>query len=292
MDWLQSFHLLAEEGVGIELEEKDVAFSKDECGRCLVGKFFGDKRVNFVGLRNTLTSIWPLKSTVKIRELGINLFQFVFANLEDMKRVVNGRVWTFNQQYLILKEWKESMNVHNEPFNSVQIWVQIWNVPLKWMSKEVGAKIGKLFSKVCEVLIPETGSSRGICIKLLATVNLEKSLLRGANIKLGSEVCWVDFKYEQIAAFYFYYRWVGHSERLCASRGEDLRLNKLKKCQYGEWLKGVGRSSEVKNGGGRFLHNMVHSREEKENEGGIREEGDSVRGMARAAGAKGRLEGH
>lgn len=172
-----------------------MGFSEDECGRCLVGKIFGDKWVNFVGLRNTMTFIWPLKSTVKIWELGINLFQFVFTILEDMRRVVNGRVWTFKQQYLILKEWKESMNAHNESFNSVQIWVRIWNVPLKWMLKEVGAKIGKLFSKVSEVLIPKLGSSRGRCIKILATINLEKPLLRGANIKLGSKICWVDFKY-------------------------------------------------------------------------------------------------
>lgn len=54
----------------------------------------------------------------------------------------------------------------------------------------------------------------------------------------------------------------------------------------------MGRSSEGKNGGGRLIHNMVYSIEEKENERGIGEEGDSVRGMARAAGAKGRLEGH
>lgn len=181
------------------------------------------------------------------------------------------------------------MNVYTGAFNSVQIWVQIWNVPLKWMSKEVGAKIGKLFSKVSEVLIPETGSSRGRCIKILATVYLEKPLLRGANIKLDSEVCWVDFKYEQIAAFCFYCGRVGHSERVCASRGEDLHLNKLKNGQYGEWLKGVGRSSEGKTGGGRLIHNMVHSREEQ-NDGGRGEEGDSVRGIARAAGEKGRLE--
>lgn len=292
MDRLQSFHLSVEEGVGIELEEKDVAFSTDECGRCLVGKIFGEKRVNFVGLRNTMTSIWPLKSTVKIRELGINLFQFVFANLEDMKRVVNGRVWTFNQQYLILKEWKESMNVHTEAFNSVQIWVQMWNVPLKWMSKEVGAKMGKLFSQVSEVLIPETGSSRGRCIKILATVNLEKPLLRGANIKLGSEVCWVDFKYEQIAAFCFYCGRVGYTERVCASRGEDLRLNRLKNGQYGDWLKGVGRSSEGKTGGGRLIHHMVQSREEKENEEEEKRRETLLEGWLGQQGRRGGWRGH
>lgn len=64
------------------------------------------------------------------------------------------------------------------------------------MSKEVGAKIGKLFLKVSEVLIPEAGNRRGRYIKVLVTVNLEKLLLRGANIKLNNVVCWVDFKYE------------------------------------------------------------------------------------------------
>lgn len=88
---------MPEEGEGVELEEVDVVFSKEECGRCLVGKIFGEKRVNFVGLRNTMNSIWTNKSPIKIHELDTNLFQFVFSNQEDMQRVVNGRVWTFNQ---------------------------------------------------------------------------------------------------------------------------------------------------------------------------------------------------
>lgn len=63
MERLQRFRLLPEEVEGVELEEVDVIFSKEECGRCLVGTIFGEKRVNFVGLRNTMTSIWTNKES-------------------------------------------------------------------------------------------------------------------------------------------------------------------------------------------------------------------------------------
>lgn len=128
----------------------------------------------------------------------------------------------FDQQYLILKEWHEGMNLALEIFNSVKIWIQIWNVSHHWMSKEVGLKVGKPFPSVSEVVIPEFGNSRGRHIKLLATNNLDKPLLRGTNIKLNNEVCWVEFKYEQLATLYYYCGKIRHSDRLCLKRGEDL----------------------------------------------------------------------
>lgn len=125
MERLRSFQLSTEEVVGVEIEEVDVVDSKEECNRSLVGKIYGEKRINFVGLRNTMTTIWPAKEPFKVRELGTNLFQFVFSNQEDMRRVINGKTWTFDQYYLILKELREGMNIHTEPFNEVEAWVQI-----------------------------------------------------------------------------------------------------------------------------------------------------------------------
>lgn len=74
MKRLRRFQLSIEKVVGIEIEEVDVKNSKEECSRSLVGKVYGDKRVNFVGLRNTIWVIWPTKEPFKVRELGVNLF--------------------------------------------------------------------------------------------------------------------------------------------------------------------------------------------------------------------------
>lgn len=75
--------------------------------------------------------------------------------------------------------------------------------------------------------IPEFGSSRGIPIKILAIVNLDKPLLREINIKLNDEVCWVDFKYKQLADFCYYGGRIGYSDKICQISREDLRTKRV-----------------------------------------------------------------
>lgn len=116
------------------------------------------------------------------------------------------------------------------------------------MAKEVGVKIGKLFSQVCDVMIPEFG---GRLIKILAIVNLDKPLLRVATMKLNGVICWVDFKYEKLADVCYYCEQVGHLDKMCHARGEDVRNKVLKEGQYGDWLKGVSGRSRIKLGEGR-----------------------------------------
>lgn len=107
------------------------------------------------------------------------------------------------------------------------------------MTKEVGFKIGQLFPQIRDVIILDLGSIRGRPIKILTSVNLDKSLLRGANIRLNEVTCWVDFKYEQLANFCYYCRQIGHSERLFNTKEEDVRNDALKIGQFGEWLRGM-----------------------------------------------------
>lgn len=102
-------------------------------------------------------------------------------------------------------------------------------MPTHWISKEAGYKLGKLFTQVSDVLIPDFDSYSGIPIKILATVNLDKPLLRGTKHKLNGEVCWVDFKYEQLANFCCYCGRMGHSDKMCQMRRENLRKNELQK---------------------------------------------------------------
>lgn len=53
----QKFELSEGEEVGVSIENQDYKASQEECDRSLVGKLYGDKRVSYQGLKNTMTGL-------------------------------------------------------------------------------------------------------------------------------------------------------------------------------------------------------------------------------------------
>lgn len=104
---IHNFKLSGEENEGLHLELTDITVSQEECSKSLVGKLYGEKVANYTGLKNMLATIWLGVGQVKVRELGINLYQFVFASQNDRLKVLREKAWTFDSQYLLLKPWEE-----------------------------------------------------------------------------------------------------------------------------------------------------------------------------------------
>lgn len=109
---------------------------------------------------------------MKIRELGTNLYQFVFTSQSDKDRIQKGKASTFDSQFLILKPWSEKLNFQMEVFNRIHIWIQVWNLPNHWMSKETGFRFNHVFCDVIDVIIPEYGSKKGRHMKILVELDL------------------------------------------------------------------------------------------------------------------------
>lgn len=55
---LKNFSLSTVETEGIQLEEGDVKIGVEEGSRSLLGKVFGDKQANFIGVKISLLKLW------------------------------------------------------------------------------------------------------------------------------------------------------------------------------------------------------------------------------------------
>ncbi|CAA0834207.1 ubiquitin-associated (UBA)/TS-N domain-containing protein [Striga hermonthica] len=236
---LQKFKLSDREEGGISITEEDIHLGKRECELSLLGKIYGSKKANVMGLKTILQNIWHTQWPFQTRNLGDNKFQFVFQSEDDKKKILGGKAWSFDGQYLLLKEWNPYTRGFPEDEDKVQLWVQIMNLPLHWVSEETGIKIGKLFEKVLDVRIPETGEMGGRIIKILVEINLKEPIIRGTRINLGSEAKWITFRYENLQTFCYYCGLIGHADLNCEKKKEDVRCMKLSSGQYGEWLRAV-----------------------------------------------------
>ncbi|CAA0806409.1 Unknown protein [Striga hermonthica] len=133
---LQKVVLSEKEKGGVQLKEDDVNSSLDDCRLSLIGKVYGEKRANLNGLKATVGAIWTTKESFNVRGIGNNLFQFLFKSEEDRDRILDGKTWSFDGQYILLKKWEPDQTSFYEDEEKIKIWVQIHHVPLHWLTEE------------------------------------------------------------------------------------------------------------------------------------------------------------
>ncbi|CAA0837256.1 Unknown protein, partial [Striga hermonthica] len=174
-----------------------------------------------------------------VKELKTNFFQFIFGSMADKQKVFSGINWVYENQYLILAEWEEGLNEWHSKFEELRLWVQVSDVPINWLSQEVGLKIGKMFKQTKNVSVVKAGGQRGSFFRLLVVVDISKPLPRIANLKLNNTQVRARFQYERLINTCYYCGIIGHLERHCSKQMEDIEKGTLRGGQYGDWLRAM-----------------------------------------------------
>lgn len=85
-------------------------------------------------------------------EVEPNLYLFQFYHELDIKRVMEGSLWSFNRKPLIISRMKEGEVRRSISLNNLDLWVQVYDLRVGFMServlKEVGNYIG-VFVESC-----------------------------------------------------------------------------------------------------------------------------------------------
>ncbi|XP_027182097.1 uncharacterized protein LOC113780497 [Coffea eugenioides] len=234
-EMMQKFSLAGNELSGAMLDLGDLESGVRECKDSIIGRIMGEKIASFTGVKNFVTIAWEYPKNLAVLELGPNLFQFNIPNPEDRERIVEGGPWVIDNQVLVLNRWEEGIEGNMEAFKMTPLWVQVWNLPVHWVTKEVGRKIGAVFKQVKDVIIPQMGGKKGRHLNMFVLADLSKPLLKGTIVKTEGTLKWVAFKHERCSDFCYNCEFVGHRERTCTNQQETSRGNVDN--QYGPWLR-------------------------------------------------------
>ncbi|CAA0810091.1 Unknown protein, partial [Striga hermonthica] len=188
-------------------------------------------------IREAVFGIDP--NSVSVRELGTNYFQFLFPNRAELNKILEGKNWIFENQHIVLKEWQEGISANHPCFDYLTLWVQAHGIPINWMSTEVGIKLGRVFSNLKNVNMAKAGGQGERVMRLQVDIDLKEPLPRWTKIRLGQKVATNQFQYKKLVSLCFYCGKVGHSDKSCSQKQEDISNHSVHEGQFGEWMTAV-----------------------------------------------------
>jgi hypothetical protein len=167
------------------LSEGEIADVQEKGDRCLMGKIWSEKYTNKEAFKYVLSRLWRTMESVVFKELQDNLWLFEFADIEDKERVLAGRLWSFDWQILVINEFDGKTPPSQMEFMHSPFWIQVHDLPLLCMTKNIGIRIGESLGCLKDVDMAEDDPGWGRCLRIRFRINLEKPLECGRAIHLG-----------------------------------------------------------------------------------------------------------
>uniref|UniRef100_A0A803M2D0 CCHC-type domain-containing protein n=1 Tax=Chenopodium quinoa TaxID=63459 RepID=A0A803M2D0_CHEQI len=184
----------------------------------LVGKLLTQKPFNAEAMKRVLKNLWRIDDNVAIRSVNTNIFVFQFFNIDDRRKVLEGRPWVFDNQILLLKEICAEEQPSDVAFFSCPFWIRLIDMPFGMRSPKVARDIGDCIGECVEV-----DESDPLCweeyMRVKVVVDINKPLRRGMKIAVESGCTkWIGFKYERLGDFCYYCGRIGHTDKDCEEK--------------------------------------------------------------------------
>ncbi|KAL5847373.1 hypothetical protein ACOSQ3_010897 [Xanthoceras sorbifolium] len=185
--------------------------------------------------QGTIKKIWRTQQSVDVEVVRDNIFVFQFRNQQDRKRVLAGGPWCFNGGLLVLEEPLDASNITRMRFNKDEFWIQIHNIPIFCMNREVDSFLGAQLGELCEIDLGATGDCLGKYLRVRVRIDISKALRRGLHLDMGSgEKIFLLLCYKKLLNHCFYCGKLGHLFRECT---EEIPRKCGTEFRYGGWLR-------------------------------------------------------
>lgn len=183
---------------------------------CLIGRLLTDRPVNFMAMKTRMADIWRPGKGVSIRDVGEHRYLFQFYHVIDMRRVLDSGPWSFDNQILLLHHLKQGELPSHVPLTHINFWVQVYDLPLGYMSEKVGKQLGDFVGKFLEYDCTNNSGVWRSYMRLRVAIDVCMPLKRYKKIRRpGGDWFLVNFKYERLGSFCFVCGCLGHTERFC-----------------------------------------------------------------------------
>lgn len=92
-----------------------------------------------------LADVWRPAMGINIKDLKPGIFLFQFYHREDIHWVVKRGSWSFDNALLVMNTIQPGEDATKVALNEVKFWIQIYDLPVEYMSEVVGSQLESFF---------------------------------------------------------------------------------------------------------------------------------------------------
>nr|POE91081.1 hypothetical protein CFP56_14533 [Quercus suber] len=127
-----------EEDDGITLGRDSAKIAKELGKNCVIMKILTQRCINIEALKKNTRMLWKPNKGMQISEIEDNLFLVEFGDSRDKKKIMEMRPWSYEKQLILLQDFEREMIPKDITMKWSPFWVQIYNLPLKSITREAG----------------------------------------------------------------------------------------------------------------------------------------------------------
>ncbi|KAK3223533.1 hypothetical protein Dsin_010558 [Dipteronia sinensis] len=211
-----------------------------EVDHCLVGKVLSGKKVNRDAFKGLIEQLWSQFGKVEIESVGENIFMFYFTNMEDRNRIWQRGPWYFDKSLIALEKPTGMGDISCLGFNTVELWVQIHDVPIMCMNRRTAKWLAEQIGGVIDIPT-EPKDCWGKFMRVKVQLTIPKPLKRWLRLKLDDSdtVVMVGLKYERLPDFCYACGKIGHVIKECLDVGARTEALSGQFTKYGSWMRAL-----------------------------------------------------
>jgi hypothetical protein len=238
----EKLSLIDKEDDELEIIEEWSSLLRGRGHLCVTMKVLSNHRFSCEALKQTLHNIWRISKGMSFTDAPDGLLLVEFFDVGDKDQVLIGRPWSFERCLLLVTPLEGDVQPSKLEMNLVPFWVQIHDLPLLYMNREVGECVGGILGSVLLVDTDENGVGWGKSLRVRVQLDVSQPLLRGKKIRLGGQSLWIYFKYERLPMFCYGCGRLWHGGGGCPVAASSKRKFS-ETVQYGPWLRAVDDNS-------------------------------------------------
>ena len=202
----------------------------------IAAKFLTKQALNTEAVIRTFNPIWQSKNGFKVCNVGNHIILFIFDNEEEVEKILEGDPWSFDKHLVMIKQYDYSIPVQELVFEQVSLWVQVHDIPIMYLSREIAEKLCETTGEVSkEPTLAKVDCGNVMRIRVRVDTTLPHCRGRLFTLENGSKG-WASFKYERLPNVCYWCGQLDHFYRDCNQWIQSSGSLTKQDQEYGSWI--------------------------------------------------------